>query len=133
MIGGHSPHSKADNIPINATAGEVVHPVSAVKHYGTGFMETVRSRRFPKSAIAGFSAPPPPPSHRFAFQAGGQVRQGPASPPRTPGEVEERPIHITNVTDPQMLDQYVASKPGERSVMNVISRNSFKLRQILEQ
>jgi hypothetical protein len=47
--------------------------------------------------------------------------------------VEERPIHITNVTDPQMLDQYVASKPGERSVMNVISRNSFKLRQILEQ
>ena len=47
-IPGSSPHSKADNIPINATAGEFMHPVEAVKHYGLEFMEAVRTLQFPK-------------------------------------------------------------------------------------
>lgn len=48
LIGGHSPTPTADNIPIMATANEYMHPVAAVKYYGTDFMEAVRTRRFPK-------------------------------------------------------------------------------------
>lgn len=44
-IRGWSPHSRADNIPINATAGEFMQPVASVKHYGVEAMEAVRRRR----------------------------------------------------------------------------------------
>ena len=49
-VPGHSPHPKADNIPAMLTAGEYVQPVETVNHYGQGFMEAVRSKRFPKEA-----------------------------------------------------------------------------------
>jgi hypothetical protein len=52
-VGGYSPHDKADNIPAMLTANEYVQPVAAVKHYGTEFMEAVRTRRFPKFATGG--------------------------------------------------------------------------------
>lgn len=57
LIGGASPHSKADNIPINATAGEFMQPVSAVKHYGSKVMEGIKQRLFPKELFRGFSVP----------------------------------------------------------------------------
>lgn len=46
-VKGHSPHAKADNVPIDATAGEFMHPVAAVKKYGKDFMESVRNLSFP--------------------------------------------------------------------------------------
>jgi hypothetical protein len=52
-VPGSSPHSKADNIPAMLTADEYVQPVDAVKHYGVGFMEAVRTKRFPKYAGGG--------------------------------------------------------------------------------
>jgi hypothetical protein len=52
-VTGYSPHDKADNIPAWLTANEYVQPVAAVKHYGTDFMEAVRTRRFPKYAEGG--------------------------------------------------------------------------------
>jgi hypothetical protein len=52
-VGGYSPHDKADNIPAMLTADEYVQPVAAVKHYGTDFMEAIRTRRFPKYADGG--------------------------------------------------------------------------------
>jgi TP901 family phage tail tape measure protein len=50
-IVGYSPHPKADNIPVNATAGEFMQPVSSVKYYGTGFMERLRTRSVPRAAL----------------------------------------------------------------------------------
>lgn len=47
-IQGTSPHPKADNIPINATAGEFVQPVKSVKYYGERVMELIQKRRIPK-------------------------------------------------------------------------------------
>lgn len=47
-VPGWSPHPKADNVKINATAGEFMQPVKAVNHYGADFMEAVRTLRFPK-------------------------------------------------------------------------------------
>jgi len=38
-----------------ATAGEFMHPVSAVRKYGTGFMEAVRSGRFPVERARGYA------------------------------------------------------------------------------
>lgn len=55
-VGGSSPHSRADNIPAMLTANEFVQPVDAVKHYGTDFMEAVRTRQFPKYATGGLVA-----------------------------------------------------------------------------
>jgi hypothetical protein len=52
-IRGSSPHSRADNIPIWATAKEYIQPVDAVEHYGLDFMEAVRSKRFPRFALGG--------------------------------------------------------------------------------
>ncbi len=44
-IPGWSPHPKADNILIAATAGEFMQPVAAVDHYGVDAMEAVRKRK----------------------------------------------------------------------------------------
>jgi TP901 family phage tail tape measure protein len=52
---GDSPHPKADNIPIMATAGEFMQPVSSVKHYGVQAMEAIQHKRIPKEALAGFA------------------------------------------------------------------------------
>jgi hypothetical protein len=53
LIGGYSPHSKADNLLSWLTAGEYVQPVSAVRHYGTAFMESIRKMQFPRFAEGG--------------------------------------------------------------------------------
>lgn len=52
-VRGYSPHSKADNIPALLTAEEYVQPVDAVKHYGVGFMEAIRTKQFPRFAEGG--------------------------------------------------------------------------------
>ena len=57
-VPGRSPNATADNIPIWATAGEYMMPVSAVNHYGQAFMEAIRSRRY---AAGGMVAPVPGP------------------------------------------------------------------------
>lgn len=53
MIAGRSPHKRADNIPVMATAKEFVMPVDSVEHYGPGFMEAVRARKLPRFANGG--------------------------------------------------------------------------------
>lgn len=51
-VGGFSPSHTADNIPAWLTANEFVHPVKAVKYYGTGIMEAMRKRQIPKEAFS---------------------------------------------------------------------------------
>jgi hypothetical protein len=52
-VPGSSPSATADNIPIWATAGEFMQPVSAVKYYGPALMEAIRRRQIPKEAFSG--------------------------------------------------------------------------------
>lgn len=47
-IPGFSPHKKADNVPIWATAGEFMQPVDSVNYYGPGVMEALRKRQIPR-------------------------------------------------------------------------------------
>jgi len=54
-IPGNSPHKRADNIPIRATAGEYMQPVDSVEYYGKGFMEAIRDRRIPRGAVQGLA------------------------------------------------------------------------------
>lgn len=54
-IEGWSPHKRADNVPIWATAGEFMQPVDTVDYYGVGFMEALRKRQIPRDAIAGYA------------------------------------------------------------------------------
>jgi hypothetical protein len=65
------------------------------------------------------------------FQAGGAVSAAARQAGTTTGTPEQQPININNIIDPQMMDQYVATKPGQRNIMNVLSENSFQLKQII--
>jgi hypothetical protein len=52
-LGGYSPSPKADNLLFAGTAGEYMQPVAAVRHYGVGFMESIRNLDFPRFADGG--------------------------------------------------------------------------------
>ncbi len=69
-IEGFSPTPTSDNIPIWATAGEFMQPVSTVDYYGVGVMEAMRQRRIPRQALRGYAA-------------GGQITRWPISVPPT--------------------------------------------------
>ena len=47
LLPGQSPNPRADNILAWLTAGEFIHPVDVVKHYGLRFMEAIRRKEFP--------------------------------------------------------------------------------------
>lgn len=47
-VPGQSPHPKADNVPIWATAGEFMQPVASVGYYGLGVMEAMRRQLIPR-------------------------------------------------------------------------------------
>jgi TP901 family phage tail tape measure protein len=51
-VRGFSSSYKADNIPAWLTANEYVQPVSAVRHYGVGFMDAIRRKQIPKDAFS---------------------------------------------------------------------------------
>jgi hypothetical protein len=126
-IGGFSPHSKADNILIAATAGEFMHPVSAVQKYGINFMESIRTLRFPldiSSAFANINLSSSPSSYRLA--EGGTVPSG--SPTFKGGDTR---IKVINVLDKNLVGDYLRTSDGDTSLINSIKRNSSVLRTIL--
>lgn len=90
-VAGHSPSDTADNVPIWATAGEFMQPISAVKYYGKGFMEAIRKRLIPRDIFKGFRMPSVPSYNSFALAGGGGVPAG------SPGNNFSMtiPIHIS--------------------------------------
>lgn len=123
-VQGYSPTPTADNVPIAATAGEFMQPVSAVKYYGQDAMEAIRKKLVPKELFRGFSPPSFTPNYSYAMAAGGSV---PSGAPR-----EEKPITINNILDPALMDQYVSTTHGQRNILNVMSQNAFAVKQILQ-
>jgi TP901 family phage tail tape measure protein len=75
LIGGHSPHKKADNIPIMATAKEFVEPVDVVEHYGADVFEAFRQKLIPKDFLEMLrnTVQPPKSSRVPKFADGGLV------------------------------------------------------------
>ena len=117
-ITGYSPHSRADNIPINATAGEFMQPVPTVQYYGKGAMEALRTRSIPREVLSQWSKPSSKAGGR-RFAEGGEITR---DTPETSGKQQES-VQIVNILDPAMFDQYLASHAGQKALMNVISRN----------
>jgi hypothetical protein len=129
QVAGWSPHSKADNIMIAATAREFMQPVAAVDYYGLNFMEQIRRLQFPKNiarALAGGTLPRVPSSHRLA--QGGQV---PGQPPAKTVKSGDTRLRVINVLDKNMVGDYLRTADGETSIINTIRRNGSAIRTIL--
>lgn len=56
-IAGYSPYDTADNVSIKATAGEFMHPVKTVRHYGIKAMEAIRTMQVPTEVLNAFANP----------------------------------------------------------------------------
>jgi len=129
-VPGYSPHAKADNIGIMATAGEFMQPVSAVDYYGKGVMEAIRRKSIPRGAFAGYATGGLIAKGRQnRFADGGLVSSGAQMPgQRGNGSTE---ITMINVSDPRELDQYLSSASGQNAVLNVINSKSEAVKRIL--
>ena len=123
MVGGRSPHSRADNIPVMATAGEYVHPVDSVIYYGRSFMEAIRKKKLSRMAadslLKGVSVTLPPLRPQYAFASGGQVVSGGRA---TTGDTRYEihvPVTVNGAGDTDRVSRVL---PGEieKTVIRVI-------------
>ncbi len=127
-IQGYSSSKTADNIRINATAGEYMQPVDIVKHYGLRAMEAIRLKLVPREAlnalISGFSLPSPDTSYKMSYATGGQVT------PQAGGQTDSE-INIVNIIDPRDIDSYMSSSIGSDAVLNIISSKARSVNRLL--
>ena len=102
---------RSDSIPARLSNGEFVVNAQATRQ-NRAMLEAINSGKgFQNGGIVG----------------GGRVDQ--TSPPQ--GPQSQQPINIVNVTDPKMVEQVLASPSGERTLINVIQRNSTAIKQVL--
>jgi len=128
-VRGSSPTPTADNIPAWLTAGEFVHPVKAVRKYGSAFMESIRTLKFdPKGfamggMIGGLDMMP-----RLAY--GGSV---PSVAKSTSVNVEtgDNNFTIANVIDKNLMGDYLDGVTGEKTMMNFITKNQSAIKGVL--
>lgn len=138
-VPGHSPHSKADNVLIRATAGEYMQPVDTVRYYGVQAMEAIRRKLIPKDFLSGFAVPnlrmamP-----RFAFAEGGQVGGGAGAPAQGgdaagwTGRGGDSPgTTIVNILDPDEYARFVQSSRGTDVQLNWMSSKSTRIKRAL--
>jgi hypothetical protein len=126
MVGGTSPHSKADNIVANLTAKEFVQPVSAVRYYGKAAMEALRRKAIPREIFSGFALPEPHSGPKFAYATGGPVVGG-------NGPVNaKQDIKIFNFVDHREMVAAMGTSEGDDAIINSISRQREKVMQVLK-
>jgi TP901 family phage tail tape measure protein len=128
-VAGYSPHDRADNIPARLTAGEFVQPVSSVRYYGSGVMEALRRKMIPREMFSHIYDNLSDMTVKAQFATGGQVRPVQEAVPVSSGGGQV--VQITNIIDPRLFEQYAASSEGQKTIMNVISKNSFQVKRIL--
>lgn len=110
--------SGVDKVPIRATKGEYVQRKSAVDYYGKGVMEALNRRAVPVELFSGYSNFTPKRTSGF-FAEGGMV---------TDGVEQGTSLQINNIVDPALMGQYLASKPGQDMILNVISDNAYNIK-----
>ena len=125
-VPGYSPSNTADNIFIRATAKEFVQPVPTVEYYGRGIMEGMRTRSIPKDIFANYG--------RGNYKVGSSLAEGGEVSGNTveASDKKEQPLHIVNILDQSMLDQYMSTSAGSKAVLNIISRNPSVINNMLE-
>lgn len=109
--------STSDSIPARLSAGEYVLRAAAVRRVGVDFLHALNG---------GLSAPRWS-GPRLAFADGGlvpEVAQASAAAP-------SQSVRIVNVIDPGMAADYLNSAAGEKTILNVLSRNGSAVRELL--
>ena len=107
----------SDSIPARLSAGEYVLRAEAVRRVGVEFLH----------ALNGGLAAPRWLGPRLAFAEGGlvpDIAQAPAAAP-------SQSVRIVNVIDPGIAADYLNSAAGEKTILNVLSRNGSAVRELL--
>jgi len=110
--------STSDSIPARLSAGEYVLRAAAVRRLGVDFLH----------ALNGGLSVPRWQGVRLAFAEGGLV---PPAAPATAGGGAGQAVRIVNVIDPSLAADYLTSPAGEKSILNILSRNGSAVREIL--
>lgn len=110
--------STSDSIPARLSAGEYVLRAAAVRRLGVDFLH----------ALNGGLSVPRWQGVRLAFAGGGLV---PPAAPSTTGGGAGQAVRIVNVIDPSLAADYLTSPAGEKSILNILSRNGSAVREIL--
>lgn len=107
----------SDSIPARLSAGEYVLRAEAVRRLGVDFLHALNGGWFAPR----WSGP------RLAFAEGGLV------PERAPAQAAQpsQSVRIVNVIDPGMAADYLNSAAGEKTILNVLSRNGSAVRELL--
>jgi hypothetical protein len=114
----------ADDVNARLSRGEYVSPAKSVGYYGAPIYEAMRSRSIPRAVFAGMQLPTPRGAPSLRFASGGLVGadgQDSASSGTT----------IVNFLDPNLMDRYLSSPRGKRSILNVIRERSFDVNKAL--
>jgi hypothetical protein len=107
----------SDSIPARLSAGEYVLRADAVRRVGIEFLHALNGGLFmPRWS-----------GQRLAFADGGLV---PAVSP-SPAAAPSQSVRIVNVIDPGMAADYLNSAAGEKTILNVLSRNGSAVRELL--
>ena len=107
----------SDSIPARLSAGEYVLRADAVRRVGLEFLHALNGGLFmPRWS-----------GQRLAFADGGLV---PAVSP-APAAAPSQSVRIVNVIDPGMAADYLNSAAGEKTILNVLSRNGSAVRELL--
>lgn len=107
----------SDSIPARLSAGEYVLRAEAVRRIGVDFLH----------ALNGGLAAPRWRGQRLAFAEGGLVPSLSAAP----SAASSQSVRIVNVIDPGMAADYLNSAAGEKTILNVLSRNGSAVRELL--
>jgi len=107
----------SDSIPARLSAGEYVLRAEAVRRVGVEFLHTLN----------GGLAAPRWIGPRLAFAEGGLVPEVASAPAAAPSQS----VRIVNVIDPGMAGDYLNSAAGEKTILNVLSRNGSAVRELL--
>lgn len=110
--------SKSDSIPARLSDGEFVVNADAVKRVGVGFL----------NVINGVTTKPSVSNNVTYFSGGGLVNSDVSYKNENNNS---QSIKIVNVVDPELAGDYLNSSSGEKSVLNIIYRNTGAIKQVL--
>jgi len=132
-IEGHSPTPTSDNIPIWATAGEFMHPVKTVQHYGREIMEGIRQRAIPKEVFSALRFPSIsiPPVPKMSYAMGGEVASAKRGTQDTLASIRPVEVKIANFVDPSEVGNFLSSVEGEDAIINALSSRITEVRRII--
>lgn len=107
----------SDSIPARLSAGEYVLRAEAVRRVGVDFLHALNGGLFGPR----WSGP------SLAFADGGLV----PDIAQAPAAASSQAVRIVNVIDPGMAADYLNSAAGEKTILNVLSRNGSAVRELL--